>query len=181
ADRVVELAQPGALPVPGGPDDHRVAQVVQLDPAVVVAGPHVRQRPAELGVPHQRRQVVQHDGHADVVDRAVGRPLDGAVGDRAPAEQPYVAGPGEIDGLVQTDAHFGHGCSLGAMRWWKAIGLAGLAGVAATGVIVVRAERRRRAYTPDEVRDRLRSRFAEAVERAPERPEADRPGKRAAD
>ncbi|GAA1088401.1 hypothetical protein [Nocardiopsis composta] len=67
------------------------------------------------------------------------------------------------------------------MRWWKAIGLAGLAGVAATGVIVVRAERRRRAYTPDEVRDRLRSRFAEAVESAPERPEADRAGKSAAD
>jgi hypothetical protein len=49
------------------------------------------------------------------------------------------------------------------MRWWKVVGLAGLAGVAATGVVVARAERRRRAYTPDEVRDRLHRRLAEAT------------------
>jgi hypothetical protein len=48
------------------------------------------------------------------------------------------------------------------MRWWKVVGLAGLAGVAATGVVVARAERRRRAYTPEEVRERLHERFAEA-------------------
>ena len=41
------------------------------------------------------------------------------------------------------------------MTWWKVLGLAGVAGVAATGVIVARGERRRRAYTPDEVRARL--------------------------
>ncbi|MEW2445513.1 hypothetical protein [Micromonospora marina] len=46
------------------------------------------------------------------------------------------------------------------MRWWKVLGLAGLAGVAATGVVVARAERRRRAYTPEEIRDRLRERHA---------------------
>ena len=40
-------------------------------------------------------------------------------------------------------------------RTWKILGLAGFAGVAATGVVVVRAERRRRAYTPDEIRARL--------------------------
>ncbi|GAA4575208.1 hypothetical protein GCM10023193_73230 [Planotetraspora kaengkrachanensis] len=44
------------------------------------------------------------------------------------------------------------------------LGLAAFAGVAATGVVVVRAERRRRAYTPEEVRDRLRARLAEAGE-----------------
>ncbi|MFD2766017.1 hypothetical protein [Micromonospora eburnea] len=49
------------------------------------------------------------------------------------------------------------------MRWWKVLGLAGLAGVAATGVVVARAERRRRAYTPEEIRDRLRERHARAV------------------
>jgi hypothetical protein len=49
------------------------------------------------------------------------------------------------------------------MRWWKVVGLAGLAGVAATGVVVGRAERRRRAYTPGEVRDRLHRRLAEAA------------------
>ena len=76
----VELPEPGALPVPGGPDGHRRLQVVQLHAAVVVAGPQVRQRPAELGVPHQRGQVVQRDGHPDVVDRRVGGQPDRPVG-----------------------------------------------------------------------------------------------------
>lgn len=43
---------------------------------------------------------------------------------------------------------------------WKIVGLAGLLGVAATGAAVVRSERRRRAYTPDEVRIRLHQRVA---------------------
>jgi hypothetical protein len=51
------------------------------------------------------------------------------------------------------------------VRWWKVVGLAGLVGVAASGVVIVRAERRRRAYTPDEIRARLRERHAEAVSR----------------
>jgi hypothetical protein len=38
------------------------------------------------------------------------------------------------------------------VRWWKLIGLAGLAGVAATGVVLARAERRRRALLTDEDR-----------------------------
>ena len=42
------------------------------------------------------------------------------------------------------------------------LGLAGLAGVAATGVVIARSERRRRAYTPDQIRDRLHARLAEA-------------------
>lgn len=50
------------------------------------------------------------------------------------------------------------------MRWWKVLGLACFAGVAATGVVIVRAERRRRAYTPDEIRERLHARLAEAAE-----------------
>ncbi|MEU7914646.1 hypothetical protein [Microbispora bryophytorum] len=48
------------------------------------------------------------------------------------------------------------------MRWWKILGLAAFAGVAATGVVIARAERRRRAYTPEEIRERLRIRHAEA-------------------
>ena len=47
-------------------------------------------------------------------------------------------------------------------RWWKVLGVAGFVGVAATGVLVARAERKRRAYTPEEVRTRLRDRLAEA-------------------
>ncbi|MFC5824255.1 hypothetical protein [Nonomuraea insulae] len=49
------------------------------------------------------------------------------------------------------------------MRWWKMLGLAGIMGVAATGVVIARAERRRRAYTPDEIRARLRERAVEGV------------------
>jgi hypothetical protein len=48
------------------------------------------------------------------------------------------------------------------MRWWKLLGLAGVAGVAATGVVIARAERKRRAYSPDEIRDRLHARVAAA-------------------
>lgn len=46
--------------------------------------------------------------------------------------------------------------------WWKWLGLAGVVGVAATGAAVARQERQRRSYTPDEVRDRLHQRLAEA-------------------
>ena len=48
------------------------------------------------------------------------------------------------------------------MKVWKLLGLAGLVGVAAGGVVRARAERRRRAYTPVEIRDRLHARAAEA-------------------
>ncbi|MDG4840429.1 hypothetical protein O7631_28220 [Micromonospora sp. WMMD967] len=52
------------------------------------------------------------------------------------------------------------------MRWWKVLGLAGLAGVAASGVVIARAERRRRAYTPEEIRQRLLERHAQASDTA---------------
>ncbi|WP_433321358.1 hypothetical protein ACQP0U_22680 [Micromonospora sp. CA-269861] len=52
------------------------------------------------------------------------------------------------------------------MRWWKVLGLAGLAGVAASGVVIARAERRRRAYTPEEIRQRLLERHAQAGDAA---------------
>jgi hypothetical protein len=48
------------------------------------------------------------------------------------------------------------------MRWWKVAGLAGVVGIAATGAVLARAERQRRAYTPEEIRDRLHSRLSEA-------------------
>ena len=43
---------------------------------------------------------------------------------------------------------------------WKLVGLASLAGVAATGVLVARSERQRRSYTPEDVRAHLRDRLA---------------------
>ncbi|MGQ0841250.1 hypothetical protein [Actinokineospora sp.] len=45
---------------------------------------------------------------------------------------------------------------------WKFLGLAGVIGVAATGAVIARAERKRQAYTPEEVRARLQQRMAEA-------------------
>jgi len=52
------------------------------------------------------------------------------------------------------------------VRWYKWLGIAGAVGVVATGVAVARAERKRRAYTPDEVRSKLHARLAEAQARA---------------
>jgi len=50
---------------------------------------------------------------------------------------------------------------------WKWLGLAGVAGVVAGGVLVARDERRRKAYTPEDIRARLHQRLAEAGEPAP--------------
>jgi hypothetical protein len=55
-----------------------------------------------------------------------------------------------------------------AMDWWKVVGLAGLAGVAATGVKVARDERQRKAYSPDEVRSRLHERANQPLDAEPE-------------
>ena len=44
------------------------------------------------------------------------------------------------------------------MKVWKALGLAGLAGVAAGGVIIARDQRQRAQLTPDEIRARLQER-----------------------
>lgn len=46
-------------------------------------------------------------------------------------------------------------------KMWKWIGLAGLVGVAAGGVLVARDQRRRNAYSADEIRARLHQRLAE--------------------
>jgi hypothetical protein len=54
------------------------------------------------------------------------------------------------------------------MRWLKMLGLAAFAGVAATGVVIIRDQRRRTAYTPADVRDRLHTRLAETP--APHQP-----------
>ena len=47
---------------------------------------------------------------------------------------------------------------------WKWIGLAGVAGVAATGVVVARKKRAQGAYEPDELRDRLHRRLADVAD-----------------
>jgi hypothetical protein len=45
---------------------------------------------------------------------------------------------------------------------WKLIGLAGLAGVAASGVVIARRRREQHEYDPTELRDRLHDRLAQA-------------------
>jgi hypothetical protein len=61
------------------------------------------------------------------------------------------------------------------MRWWKILGLAAFASVAATGVVIARDQRRRRAYTPEEIRARLHARLAEASTAPPAAPGTPRP------
>ncbi len=58
------------------------------------------------------------------------------------------------------------------MKIWKALGLAGLAGVAATGVVVARDRRTRSQLTPEEIKERLHQRLGpDAVSDEP-RPDA---------
>jgi hypothetical protein len=45
---------------------------------------------------------------------------------------------------------------------WKLLGLAGVAGVAATGVVVAKQKRETEEYTPEELRDKLRDRMQAA-------------------
>ena len=52
------------------------------------------------------------------------------------------------------------------MRLWKLLGIAGLTGVAATGVIIARDQRRRVQLTPEQVRARLQERVAQAQHNA---------------
>jgi len=111
-DGEVELTQPRALLVAAAPLSDGLPEVVQLHAAMVRPGPHVEQAPAELGVPHQRGQVVEHHRHADVVDRRVRERADSVVGGGAAAEQPQVAGAGQVGGLVQAQAALArHGSS----------------------------------------------------------------------
>ncbi len=52
------------------------------------------------------------------------------------------------------------------MKLWKALGLAGLAGVATTGAIIARNQRQRAQLTPDQIRERLHQRV-EAAQNGP--------------
>jgi hypothetical protein len=46
------------------------------------------------------------------------------------------------------------------VKLWKILGIAGLTGVAATGAIIAREQRKRAQVTPDDVRRQLHERFA---------------------
>ncbi|GGO84035.1 hypothetical protein GCM10011584_00640 [Nocardioides phosphati] len=158
---------------------------MELYAAVEAARPQVQLLATHLRVEQQRGQVVDDEGHGDVVDRCVRDRADRAVGQCAAAEEQQVTGADEACGLVDLE----HAASLPACAspragcaWWRAglrrsaprgayadgvkvwkwIGLAGIFGIASGGVVIARQERVRRAYTPDEVRSRLHQRLAEA-------------------
>ena len=57
-------------------------------------------------------------------------------------------------------------------RTWKLLGVAGMAGVAASGVVVARRRRAQQAYEPDELREKLHRRLAEVPRQEPPRPAA---------
>ncbi|MDF2145013.1 hypothetical protein [Knoellia sp. p5-6-4] len=56
------------------------------------------------------------------------------------------------------------------MKLWKVLGIAGLAGVAATGAIMARDQRRRVQLEPDEIRSRLQERLEQAESTSPSPP-----------
>jgi hypothetical protein len=49
------------------------------------------------------------------------------------------------------------------VKLWKWLGLAGLAGVAATGAVIARDQRQRSQMTPDDVRARLHERLEKST------------------
>jgi hypothetical protein len=49
------------------------------------------------------------------------------------------------------------------VKLWKWLGLAGLAGVAATGVVIARDQRQRTQLSPDDVRARLHERLEDGA------------------
>ena len=54
------------------------------------------------------------------------------------------------------------------MKLWKWLGVAGLAGVAATGAVIARDQRQRAHLTPDDVRTRLHERLESSTEKSAE-------------
>jgi hypothetical protein len=63
---------------------------------------------------------------------------------------------------------------------WKVLGLAGVAGVAATGVVVARKRRSHTEYDPDELRERLHERLGEVADAEAEAGEGAAAGEEAA-
>jgi hypothetical protein len=58
------------------------------------------------------------------------------------------------------------------VKIWKALGLAGLAGVAATGVVIARDQRKRSDLTPEEIKDRLHQRLGSQAVSGEQQPDA---------
>lgn len=138
-------AGPSESPLDLTPLDHPLLGIRHL------SRPHLG-RP-HLGLPNLGFSRLGTSPLASRAARIVGRPIAiGLAAGRAP--RLILAGTASMLGRA--------GRGAGASRWWKVAGLAGFVGVVATGVVIARAERRRRAYTPDEIRSRLHSRHAEA-------------------
>ena len=76
----IDLTRPRLLAIPMVPLAGSIRESVELRASVGDACPHVRDCPTELSVPQQRRQVVEGNDHADMIDGAVGRCPDCTVG-----------------------------------------------------------------------------------------------------
>jgi hypothetical protein len=75
--------------------------------------------------------------------------------------EPSVA-QGTEDGPHCSTTPDGHRFGVGLLRrvrWRKVLGVAGFAGVAATGVLIARAERRHTARSPQEIGEHLHARY----------------------
>lgn len=66
-----------------------------------------------------------------------------------------------LNGQTSPPRHLTCGYSPLVGNAWKWIGLAGVVGVAASGVLVARDQRQRNSYTADDIRTRLHKRYAE--------------------
>jgi hypothetical protein len=99
-----------------------------------------------------------HGGEQAVISRGRIRPIDplGIVPEAEPGQPDITYEPVRIP--------------------WKLLGLAGLAGVAATGVLVARRRRAHREYDPQELRERLHRRLAEVSGEAGGAGESSGPG-----
>ena len=107
-DGSLQVPHPGALPVALSPGRHGFAQPMELNAALELAGPDVPQGATQLGVPQERRKVVDRDRHADVVDRAVRDRADRDVGERPAPEQPDVARRGGRNRVVESEDRIVH-------------------------------------------------------------------------
>lgn len=97
-----------------------------------------------------------------MIDGTVGRNLDKAIIGLSAPEEPDITSRGEIDRRMESYRRpIQEQLAYPEVRLWKVLGLAGAAGVAATGIALAR-RRQWRNYDADELRNELHKRLANA-------------------
>ncbi len=110
---------------------------------------------------HQSVRILQDHGHAHVVDGGTGRQLDSPIRCGAPLNSHTSPPAGQVEDLTQAGAHISHSrCpgrrADGRYSTWQP------SKRRATGVVNRMGPPGRRAYTPEEIREWLHARLAEA-------------------